>query len=178
MKKLDLQDYESVAEIISAIAIIVSLIYVGVQISDSATAVRSATANDTAAAMSEWYMDVGSNSEAMRIILNGNTNPETLSREEMAQFIFMIHSNFLQYQAAFYVAEEGTLDVEMRDMLVNTLAGVREQPGIQKYWSQRREVFNPSFRAFVDDMLAQGTTNRNLEQLYIPKGPAPQDTGS
>jgi hypothetical protein len=98
------------------------------------------------------------------------TNPETLSREETAQFVYLFHGLFLEDQAAHYVAEQGTLDVEMRDFLVNTLAGVREQPGFLKYWSQRREIFNPSFRAFVDDLIAQGTTNKNLEQLYQPKG--------
>jgi hypothetical protein len=169
VKKLNLQDYGSIAEVVGAVAIVVSLIYVGVQISDSAAAVRSATANDTSAAMSQWYVAVGSNTEATRILLDGMTNPETLSREETAQFVYMFHGLFLEYQAAYYVAEQGTLDFEMRDFLVNTLAGVREQPGFLKYWSQRREIFQPSFREFVDGLVAQGTTNKNLEQLYQPK---------
>jgi hypothetical protein len=50
--------------------------------------------------------------------------------------------------------------------LVNTLAGVREMPGFLRYWEQRRDLFEPGFRAFVDDVIANGTTNRNLEQLY------------
>ena len=119
----------------------------------------------------EWYIGVGGNPGTSRIFLDGMTNPETLSREETVQFIFICHGLFLQYQAAYYVAEQGTLDFEMRDFLVNTLAGVREQPGFLKYWSQRREIFKPSFRAFVDDLIAQGKTNKNLEQLYKPKGP-------
>ncbi len=170
MKKLNLQDFESIAEITGAVAIVVSLIYVGIQVNDSAVAVRSATANDTSAAMSDWYVSVGSNAEATRILLDGMTDPETLNREETAQFIYMFHGLFLHYQAAYYVAEQGTLDPEIRDFLVNTLAGVREQPGFLKYWGQRREIFNPSFRAFVDDLIAQGATNKNLEQLYQPKG--------
>lgn len=169
MKKLNLQDFESIAEVIGAVAIVVSLIYVGIQVSDSAVAVRSATANDTSAAMSQWYISVGSNEEATRILLDGMTDPETLNREETAQFVYMFHGLFLQYQAAYYVAEQGTLDIEMRDFLVNTLAGVREQPGFIKYWNQRRELFKPSFRTFVDDLIAKGTTNENLEQLYQPK---------
>jgi hypothetical protein len=169
VKKLNLQDFESIAEIIGAIAIVVSLIYVGIQVNDSTRAVRSATANDTSAAMSQWYITVGSNAEATRILLDGMTNPEVLNREETAQFVYMFHGLFLEYQAAYYVAEQGTLDVEMRDFLVNTLAGVREQPGFLKYWNQRREIFNPSFRAFVDDLIAQGTTNKSLEQIYRPR---------
>jgi hypothetical protein len=120
--------------------------------------------------MSQWYIAVGSSAEATRILLDGMTNPETLSREETAQFVYMFHGLFLKYQTAYYVAEQGTLDVEMRDFLVNTLAGVREQPGFLKYWSQRRDIFKPSFRAFVDELIEKGTTNKNLEQVYRPKG--------
>ncbi len=169
MKKLNLQDIESIAEVIGAIAIVVSLIYVGIQVNDSALATRSATANDTSAAMSQWYIAVGSNPDATRVLLDGMTNPESLSREETAQFIYMFHALFLEYQTAYYVAEQGTLDIELRDFLVNTLAGVREQPGFLKYWSQRREIFKPSFRDFVDDLIAQGKTNKSLEQMYQPK---------
>jgi hypothetical protein len=110
------------------------------------------------------------NAEATRILLDGMTDPETLNREETAQFVYMFHGLFLQYQAAYYVAEQGTLDIEMRDFLVNTLAGVREQPGFIRYRNQRRELFKPSIRTFVDDLIARGTTNENLEQLYQPKG--------
>jgi len=53
VKKFSLQDIESIAEVIGAIAIVVSLIYVGIQVNDSALATRSATANDTSAAMSQ-----------------------------------------------------------------------------------------------------------------------------
>ncbi len=169
MKKLNLQDIESIADVVGAIAIVISLIYVGIQVNDSALATRSATANDTAAAMSQWYIAVGSDPEATRVLLDGMTNPESLSREQTAQFIYMFHALFLEYQTAYYVAEEGTLDIELRDFLVNTLAGVREQPGFLKYWSQRREIFKPSFRVFVDDLIAQGKTNKSLEQMYQSK---------
>lgn len=167
--KLKLSDIGSIAEIVGAVAIVVSLLYVGIQVSDSTLAVRSATANDTSAAMSEWYINIGSNSQATRIVLDGITDPESLSREETAQYIYMLHGLFLEYQAAYYVSEQGTLDFEMRQSLVNTLLGVREQPGFLKYWGQRRDLFQPSFRAFVDDLIAKGTTNTNLEQLYQPR---------
>ena len=169
MKKLNLQDWESVAEIIGAIAIVVSLIYVGVQVRDSTLAVRSATATETSASMSALYHSIGTNSQATQVFMDGLTDPTSLSREETTQFIYMIHGLMLQYQVAFYVSEQGTLDVEMRESLVNTILGITRQPGFLKYWSQRRDVFKASYRTFVDDLLASGKTNENLEKLYVPR---------
>lgn len=167
--RLKLSEIASLAEVIGATAIVVSLIYVGIQVQDSTRAVRSATANDISEAMAAWYISTGNNPEASAIVLDGMTNPETLSREQTAQYIYLIHGLFLEYQAAYYVAEQGTLDLELRESLVNTLLGVREQPGFQLYWGQRRDLFQPSFREFVDELLRSGETNRNLERMYRPR---------
>ena len=166
-----LSEISSVAEIIGAIAIVVSLIYVGIQVSDSTLAVRSATANETAAAISAWYSDVGTSPQASEVFLTGISRPEDLTVAETAQFIYLLHGLMLQYQAAFYVAEEGTLDRELQQSIVNTLQGTREQPGFLLYWQQRGDLFEPRFKAFVDDLIANGTTNTNLEQLYRQLGP-------
>ena len=171
MRKLKLTDVESIAEITGAVAIVVSLIYVGIQVSDSTLAVRSATATQTSASMSQLYHSIGTNSQATHVFLSGLTEPNSLSREETVQFVYMLHGLMLQYQAAFYVSEQGTLDVEMRESLINTILGITKLPGFLKYWSQRREVFKASFRTFVDDLLASGKTNESLEQLYVPRVP-------
>jgi hypothetical protein len=169
--KLRLSDVAVIADVIGALAIVISLIYVGIQVNDSTRAVRSATANDMSAAISSWYAEIGSNSQATRVFLNGVANPESLSREETAQFIYMMHGLQLEYQAAFYLAQEQTLDVELQEALTNTIAGVRAQPGFKMYWAQRRESFEPDFRTYVDELLTKGVTNTNLERLYRTDDP-------
>ena len=166
--KLKLSDMAHIAEIVGAVVIVVSLIYVGIQVNDSTRAVRSATANETTAAMSAWYVTVGSSEQATRVFYDGMTNPESLSNQELTQYIYMSHGLFLEYQAAFYLSQEGTLDLRLQQSLVNTIAGVREMPGFLKYWQQRRDLFEPGFREFVDDLIANGATNVNVEELYKP----------
>lgn len=164
--KLRLSEIASIAEIVGAIAIIISLIYVGIEVKDSTRAVRSATANESSAAMSAWYISVGSSEQASQVFFKGMTHPESLTREEMTQYIFLSHGLFLQRQAAYYLAQEGTLDFKLQETLVNAVAGVREMPGFLMYWGQRRELFEPGFRAFVDDLIANGITKSKMEELY------------
>ena len=132
--KLKLSDMASIAEVIGAIAIVISLVYVGVQVNDSTRAVRSAAASDTSAAISSWYAEVGGNQQATQVFLDGITNPESLSREETAQYIYLLHGLMLEYQSAYYLSQERTLDVLLQESLTNTLAGVRDQAGFQMYW--------------------------------------------
>ena len=160
-----------VAEVIGAIAIVISLIYVGVQVRDSTRAVRSATANDTTAALSSWYSQIGSSREASQLFWNGMTAPESLSSEELFQFVMQAHGIILVYQTVFYLSQEGTLDVELQESITNTILGLRELPGFLLYWEQRGGLFKADFRRAVNEMLASGTTNPNVERLYRPREP-------
>ena len=166
--KLKLSEMASLAEVIGAVAIVVSLIYVGIQVNDSTRADRSATANATSSAMSSWYSAIGSNQQASQVFLDGIANPESLSREETAQFIYLLHGLMLEYQNAYYLSQEGTLDVELQESLTNTILGVRDQPGMLMYWGQRRGLLKADFRAYMDDLLASGTTNTDMEIIYQP----------
>ncbi len=74
--KPKLSEMASIAEIIGAVAIAVSLIYVGIQVNDGTKAVRSATANDAAALMSSWYVEVASDTERGGVFYDGVTNFE------------------------------------------------------------------------------------------------------
>ena len=164
--KRPLSDWAAIAEVVGAVAVVVSLIYVGIQVNDSAQAVRSATANETSASISSWYAQIGSSPQATQIFLDGITNPTVLSREETAQYIYLLHGLMLQYQTAYYLAQEQTLDTELQESVTNTLSGVREMAGFHMYWGQRRDLFQPSFRTWVDELVAGGVTNTNLEELY------------
>ena len=50
-----------IAEIISAIAIIISLLYVAIQVKDSSRAARSTAASDASQAILSFYLELGSN---------------------------------------------------------------------------------------------------------------------
>jgi len=167
---LKLSEWANAAEIIGAAAIVVSLIYVGIQVDDSTRAVRSAAANDTASALSAWYAQLGTNAQASTVFLNAMTNPDSLSREELFQFVVQMHGLMMEYQAAYYLSQEGTLDEELQESITATLLGVRDMPGFAIYWQQRRGLFKPTYRDYVENLIATGTTNKEMEQVYRPRG--------
>ena len=52
----------AVGEIVGAVAVIATLIYLAIQIKDSARAARSAAVTDATTAMQAFYQELGSNS--------------------------------------------------------------------------------------------------------------------
>ena len=71
--KLKLSELASIAEIIGAFAVVISLIYVGVQVNDSAGAVRSAAANDANVALQNWYLQIGSDQQTSELFYEALT---------------------------------------------------------------------------------------------------------
>jgi hypothetical protein len=154
------------ADIVGALAVVATLVYVGIQVNDNTRVMRLTAANDAAALGHAWYLQLGSNPEATQIYTAGLTNPESLSREGMVQFIWMTHANMIALQNSWYLTVERALDPELRETLTNTILGIREQPGFAIYWSQRKALFKPEFRAYVEALVISGSTNKDFEQVF------------
>ena len=162
-----LSEWANIAEIVGAVAIIISLVYVSIQVRDNTNAIRSAATNDAATAVQSWYLTIGSDEQTSRVFYHGMTQPDTLTREEMFQFIMITHAAFLGFQNSFELAQQGTLDPEIRDSITNTLMATKDLPGYKIYWRQRGQQFNRSFREFVTDLNARPADVS--AEIYQPK---------
>ena len=142
-------------ELIGAFAVVVSLIYVGVQVRHSAGAVRSAAANDASVAMQNWYLEMGSNRQASDIWFNAMTSPDPLSTHDEFQFMMSMHAVLLGMQNSYFLSQEGTLDAEFREAITTAIVAVKDLPGMDRYWRQRRGFFHTGFAKYIDGLLIQ-----------------------
>ncbi len=166
--KLKLSELASIAEIIGAFAVVISLIYVGVQVNDSAGAVRSASANDANVAVQSWYLQTGSDQQTSELFYEALTSEEALSNQEEFQFLMMFHALFLAFQNSYLLADEGTIDVELRDALTVSILGVKDLPGMRRYWRQRKTYLHSEFADYVDQLLKQ-ETDASVDIYRLPE---------
>lgn len=157
--KLKLAEYASIAEIVGAFAVVLSLIYVGVQVNDSASAVRSASANDANVAVQNWYLEIGSDAQTARVFYDGLTSREPLSTHDEFQFLMMFHGAFLAFQNSYLIAAEGTIDAELVDALTDAIVLVKDLPGMRRYWRQRKSTFHSGFVNYVDELIDQESSS-------------------
>jgi hypothetical protein len=155
--KIKLSELASIAEIIGAFAIVISLIYVGIQVNDSAGAVRSASANDANVAMQNWYLQIGSSQQTSELVYQALISEEALSNEEEFQFLMMMHAVFLGFQNNYLLAEEGTIDAELRESLTMAISGVRKLPGMKRYWRQRKSYLHSGFAEWAEQIFSRDT---------------------
>ena len=152
--KRTLQDWANLAAIIGNAGLILSLVFVGFQISDSARETRANTAYHATTALQTWYNEIGANEQAAGLFRKGMHDPSSLSQDEALQFMMQIHSIFLAYQSIYFFGVEGTLDATLYKAMASTLEGAVPTPGFAWYWKQRGGYFTAEFKGFVDQMIA------------------------
>lgn len=150
---MTLQDIGSIGEIVGALAVVVSLFYVGSQIRQNTAAVRSSTAQAVHDNYASWYTSIANNRELTEIAVAGLKDFSGLAETEKAMFIsaFM---GFLSYsQNAFYQWRAGSLSPQLWvgwEALIINLVGA---PGGKQFWAERGYAFGSEFRDHVENVL-------------------------
>ena len=152
---MNLQDLASVAEIVGGVAVVISLIYVGLQVNSSTSAIRSAATSEATTAVQSWYLEMGSNRQASDIWFNALTSPEPLPARDEFQFMMSMHASLLGMQNSYLLSKEGTLDADFREGVTTAIVSVKDLPGMDRYWKQRRGYFHTGFAEYVDSLLAR-----------------------
>ncbi len=164
--KYKLSDIAKVAEIISAIAIVLSLVFVGVQLNDNTRATRSAIASKTVSTLEAWYVGIGTSPQTSALFYNAMANPEDQTPQEWYRFVMMVHGLMINYQNSYYLVQQGTLDEATHKTMTDTLHSVKDQPGFQLYWQQRGSIFFKDFQDYVNEIM---TSDRNVPQGVYPQ---------
>ncbi len=106
---MDLNDLANLGQIIGALAVVISLIYVALQIRQNTNAIRSAAAQTVHEHFATWYRLVAADPELSQIVVNGLRDYSSLSEMERARFI-ATYMAFVSYsQNAFLKWREGSL---------------------------------------------------------------------
>lgn len=102
-----------IAEIVAATAVVLSLIFVGIQLRDANRFARSAAKNQTMEQYSEFRSSIYINPEAAELLLRGTQRPDELDEVERARVNLMLieatmlaYQNYARYEAGLFEARE------------------------------------------------------------------------
>ena len=156
---------KSLVEAIGLSALVLSLVFVGLEVNESTRATRSATAAETTATIAEWYTALSSDREVSSVLRRFIADPKALSLEEQYQATMNLHALMLILQNSFYLEEEGTLSPQLRRSMTQAITS---EPGVRFYWEQRKPIFvNEKFIAFMEQLFVDGYTHS--KDLYRPQ---------
>ena len=150
---MNLDTAHKLTEVLAALAVIVSLVFVGLEVRQNTTAVQSSAAQSVHENLSTWYTSLQGDDVLMEITTRGMREYGSLNPTEKGQFIAVFMS-FLSYtQNAFYKWQEGSLSPELWRSWEFVVMNFLSTPGGKAFWSERSYMFADAFQDYISDDL-------------------------
>lgn len=154
---MTLQDLGNLGEILGALAVVISLFYVGSQIRQNTAAVRSSTAQAVHDNYASWYGQIAANGELAQISVKGLKDYTVLSEVEKARFVSICMAFLSFSQNAFYQWREGSLRPQLWVGWEALMINLVSSPGGKLFWAERAYAFGDEFRAHVENVIMKRT---------------------
>ena len=151
MKEI-LEQYALIAEITSAIAIIISLVFVGLQIRGNTKATQASTFHQIAALDIKILLSLGNSKESARIISTFRGNPDALSEEELNHGFYLFAAEVRHVENLFLQNENKMLSKKDWGSRKSLVEGMVLSPGFGALLkSPNRKFFDGSFIEFGEN---------------------------
>lgn len=149
---MTLEQASLVAQIVSAVAVIASLIFVGVQLRQATAAIRGSSSEAHAALYTELVHSIIDNADFARIWTVGLADPNALSEEEWVRFVAYSSALFRQYETSRVQWQKGRLDPEHWHTVERQAISFGQLPGLKAAWNVRAHWYSRDFRGWFEGL--------------------------
>ena len=142
----------AISQLVSSIAVVFSVLYLGLQVHRSTRVARLATQDAAATALRDVTKPLMENAELERIWRVGLEDLGTLSTEDRARFFHATYQFLKAFETIHFHYVYGLMDRQLWEGWHGLLRHYVVAPGIAHYWKLRPEVFSERFRNFVNSL--------------------------
>jgi hypothetical protein len=149
--KLKLSDWANIAEIVSAIAIVCSLLYVGYELHLNTIETRTANLQAMAAQSQAFNLAVATNPDLTEIL---GTPLEELTSSQVTQVRRFLATALRGAETSFILYSKGMLDERYWRGKAKEILVFLEDEDWQEQWRMGRDLFDPDFAEWLDKAIA------------------------
>ncbi|MGD9967694.1 MAG: hypothetical protein AB7T59_14325 [Hyphomonadaceae bacterium] len=147
---MDLQSIAAIAEMLAAIGVLLSLIFVGLQIRQNTQAQRVLAVETLSAAITAINVPAMESPVLGAAVSKVCANWYDSTREERIVAHYFLFSIFKLLETAWYQQKAGTLDPAHWAGWEQLMLMLYHSPGIQSvWWPLRRHAYSPEFQAYL-----------------------------
>ena len=156
MRKLTIGEIAEIAEVVAAVGVLVSLLYVGYEIKQNTAAVRSTAYQAIHDAEDGFWSDLAGDAEAARLWENGlDEGLEPLAAGDRERFTVTARRLIYLFQNVHYQNRKGVVDQELWDAWLASLDEFLAEPGFQEVFFEVSPHLSDPFNQLVDRRMAR-----------------------
>jgi hypothetical protein len=146
---MNLESIGTIAEVVSALAVIVSLLYLSYQVRQNTAQSRFDSTHDVVTRMNQAFDPIYS-PENTRLFNQGLEDPGSLTPGEKRIFELLLARIVSSLDSATSAHDHGLVQTELYAGLVMVCSSFVATPGGTAWYTQSREFFSPETRAKLD----------------------------
>jgi hypothetical protein len=155
---MSIEQLSSLAQIVAALLVVPSLIFVGFQLKHAAAAVRVAASQAHWERYNDLAKSVIDSADFARIWSSGLSDPQALKEHEWVRFVAYANALFRSYESSRVQWLNGRLDDEHWRTVEQQVADFWQMPGLQVAWKARGHGFSRDFRDWFDNYMPESGT--------------------
>jgi hypothetical protein len=147
---MTLDDLGNIGELVAAVGVIVSLIYLARQIRQNTRSVQASAFQEAMRDVYAIFDLLASDADLSRIYWASVRDLDSVSPEERRRFASYMLGVFRRMENVVFQTQQGMLDPASWAGIRNTARRSLSQPGGAAWWSRAQDLFSPGFREYVD----------------------------
>ncbi|MEQ8663425.1 MAG: hypothetical protein RLW62_21620 [Gammaproteobacteria bacterium] len=140
----------SISDLIAALAVVASLVFVGLQLRSNTKALRLSSTNTIVEQFTSGVTRIAENPGMSGILFRGIQDPDALAGEERYRFNLALQSILFVYANIHHHYQSGTLDHDIFESMDSQMRNLCNSPGFVGYWARSGENFPARFRAHME----------------------------
>jgi len=142
--------WSRLGDLIGHVAVVVSLIYVGLQVRQNTAAIQTSTSQSIYQQNQEQALLVMESAEMAEILLRASRDIESLSPVDSVRYRRYLNVHLNTFEAVYSNALQGTMESEMAAGWLDGMSELKCIAGMRQYWALRRDGYHQTFREAVD----------------------------
>ncbi len=152
---MTLEQYYFIGELIATGALVISLVYVGIQVKLSTKATQAGTAQAYVDTMNGYVGLINSSPNLGNILHRAANGLDNLKEGEVIQFSAFLEQCVITMEAFYFEWKQGLLLTEVWETYRRHMVALLAQPGQQEWWEIRRSWFQEEFQKYVEELVEQ-----------------------
>jgi len=153
MKSLSLDSSAKLAEVVSAVAVIVGLLFVGFEVREN-TIAQQFSATQTLVSEYNSAISAINDREFVCIFIRAGNDFDSLSQSDKVRFSILMQPVFRTFEQLHYSSLKGTIDTNVYSGFQRQFRSMMQLPGNRQYWAARRDWFGDEFQKYMDGIIS------------------------
>jgi hypothetical protein len=157
----------AVAELLAAIGVIVSFVYLAGQIRQNTHSQRRSNLGDTASDLAATMRCIAADSELASLMLRALTDLSSLDAVERYRFDAFFYTWLAAFERALLDARDGEYPEELLVPLKAAIAGYLRSDGGRAWWAERRIWFTPFGQQAIASIINDQTLDHHTAGPHL-----------